>query len=31
DKANWNGWQFEVIDLDGRRVDKLLVTRHPAP
>ena len=29
DKVKWNGWQFEVIDLDGRRVDKLLVTRHP--
>jgi putative hemolysin len=27
--VKWNGWQFEVIDLDGRRVDKLLVTRHP--
>jgi putative hemolysin len=22
-----NGWTFEVIDLDGRRIDKLLVTR----
>ncbi|WP_267554133.1 hemolysin family protein [Rhizobium rhizogenes] len=21
-----NGWQFEVVDLDGRRIDKLLVT-----
>ncbi len=21
----WNGWNFEVIDLDGRRIDKLLV------
>ncbi len=20
----WNGWRFEVIDMDGRRVDKLL-------
>jgi putative hemolysin len=30
DKVNWNGWQFEVTDLDGRRLDKLLVTRHPA-
>jgi putative hemolysin len=29
DKVTWIGWQFEVIDLDGRRVDKLLVTRHP--
>ena len=23
------GWRFEVIDLDGRRVDKLLVSRIP--
>lgn len=23
----WNGWSFEVIDLDGRRIDKLLVKR----
>ena len=22
-----HGWQFEVIDLDGRRIDKLLVRR----
>ena len=23
------GWRFEVVDLDGRRIDKLLVTRVP--
>jgi putative hemolysin len=23
----WNGWCFEVIDLDGRRIDKLLVRK----
>jgi putative hemolysin len=23
------GWRFEVVDLDGRRIDKLLVSRHP--
>jgi putative hemolysin len=22
-----NGWIFEVIDLDGRRIDKLLIRR----
>lgn len=27
DKVVVNGWSFEVIDMDGRRVDKLLVTR----
>ena len=29
DHANWHGWRFEVVDLDGRRVDKLLVSRLP--
>ena len=24
------GWTFEVVDLDGRRIDKLLVTRARA-
>lgn len=24
-----HGWHFEVIDLDGRRIDKVLVTRAP--
>jgi len=24
-----HGWQFEVVDLDGRRIDKLLMTRAP--
>ena len=22
------GWRFEVVDLDGRRIDKLLVSRQ---
>jgi putative hemolysin len=21
----WSGWRFEVVDLDGARIDKLLV------
>ncbi|MFM8639696.1 MAG: hemolysin family protein [Planctomycetota bacterium] len=29
DRVSWHGWSFEVADLDGRRVDKLLVS--PAP
>ncbi|MFM9169750.1 MAG: transporter associated domain-containing protein, partial [Phycisphaerales bacterium] len=29
DHADWHGWRFEVVDLDGRRVDKLLVSRLP--
>lgn len=23
-------WRFEVVDLDGRRIDRLLATRHPS-
>lgn len=25
------GWRFEVVDLDGKRIDKLLASRLPAP
>lgn len=25
EKINWNGFEFEVIDMDGARIDKLLV------
>jgi putative hemolysin len=32
DKVEWAGWRFEVVDLDGKRVDKVLVSRlAPAP
>ena len=27
--VEWEGWRFEVVDLDGRRIDKVLVTRLP--
>jgi putative hemolysin len=27
DVVAWEGWRFEVVDLDGKRVDKVLVTR----
>ncbi len=30
DAAVSSGWRFEVIDMDGRRIDKLLVARVPA-
>lgn len=30
DVIDWNGWHFEVIDMDGRRIDKVLVTAPPA-
>ena len=32
DAVEWDGWRFEVVDLDGKRVDKVLVQRlvpHP--
>jgi putative hemolysin len=29
DSVDWAGWRFEVVDLDGKRVDKLLVQRAP--
>jgi putative hemolysin len=40
DHVDWKGWRFEVVDLDGKRVDKVLVqpieeptleTTSPAP
>ncbi|WP_353476665.1 hemolysin family protein (plasmid) [Salipiger sp. H15] len=27
----WRAWRIEVVDLDGRRIDKLLVSREEAP
>jgi len=29
DRVDWGGWRFEVVDLDGKRVDKVLVSRAP--
>ena len=29
DHFDWNGFRFEVMDMDGRRVDKVLVTTLP--
>lgn len=26
DVVEWSGWRFEVVDLDGKRVDKVLVS-----
>jgi putative hemolysin len=28
--VNAHGWRFEVVDLDGRRIDKVLATKQPA-
>jgi putative hemolysin len=30
DVVEWGDWRFEVVDLDGKRVDKVLVSRHPS-
>jgi len=29
DRATWERWRFEVVDMDGKRVDKVLATRLP--
>jgi putative hemolysin len=29
--VEWEGWRFEVVDLDGKRVDKVLVSRTAHP
>lgn len=31
DQIEWGGWSFEVIDMDGKRIDKVLATRLPEP
>ena len=31
DAFDWGGWRFEVVDMDGRRVDKVMVSRAPSP
>jgi putative hemolysin len=31
DHVEWDGWRFEVVDLDGKRVDKVLVARTTTP
>lgn len=31
DTTPWEGWNFEVVDLDGKRIDKVLATRLPEP
>ena len=29
DRFDWDDLTFEIVDMDGNRVDKLLVTRRP--
>jgi putative hemolysin len=31
DVTQWGQWRFEVVDLDGKRVDKVLASRLPEP
>ncbi len=31
DTVDWGDWRFEVVDLDGKRVDKVLASRNPSP
>jgi len=31
DHADWEGWRLEIVDMDGRTIDKVLATRLPAP
>ena len=31
DNIFWDGWRFEVVDMDGYRVDKILVSRAESP
>jgi putative hemolysin len=31
DKTEWNGYALEVVDMDGQRIDRILVSRLPAP
>src|SRR5581483_2646667 len=29
DRVEWQGWSFEVVDMDGKRMDKVLATPNP--
>ena len=31
DRIDAHGWRFEIVDLDGRRIDKVLATPAPEP
>lgn len=31
DRFEWEGYIFEVVDMDERRIDKVLVTKRPSP
>ncbi len=29
ERFDWGGWRFEIIDMDGMRIDKILVQKQP--
>lgn len=29
DTANWDGWRFEIVDMDDKTIDKVLAARLP--
>ena len=29
DRCDWDGWCFEIVDVDGKRIDKVLATPKP--
>jgi putative hemolysin len=31
DRLDWEGWRFEVVDMDGNRIDRQLAFHLPAP
>jgi putative hemolysin len=31
DKIRWEDWEFEIVDMDGRRIDKVLATYKKEP
>jgi putative hemolysin len=31
DTVEWEGWKFEVVDMDGKTIDKILASRLPEP
>jgi putative hemolysin len=30
DRCEWEGWVFEIVDIDGKRIDKVLALHKPA-
>ncbi len=31
DRCEWEEWTFEIVDIDGKRIDKVLAVHKPAP